>query len=463
MNGTGTLRAALARALRTGVRLVGLRPVSRSDLALSAELFASLVVIDIALMLLFSVVAFGVDGNFNPYEIPRTLMFVPLVLAAGLLAHRLDRGSDVLLLPVAFAAASVIMTTITSVLYILAQHQLVPFVESYWYAFDHVVAAWAAVIVLVAAWRLIGGSAPVRAAAGIAAVALVVLPQSLMPQGMLWMPAYDASAGDATSGFHTLAQERAFYAQQGALERELDALQPERPGVADLYVVAAALYAGEDVFMKEIRMITDLMRTRFDAQGRMVTLINNVQTLDSHPIASLTSIRQSLHQVGEVINPEEDVVVLYLSSHGSETHELAVDFRPLRFTGIDPVRLKSALDQSGIRWKVIVISACYSGAFVDALKDERTLIITAASADRTSFGCGNASDATYLAKALFGDALQKTHSFESAFAEARKLIEQWEQQQGYLPSQPQIHVGARIRPKLAQIEQRLNNLPAAAR
>lgn len=463
MNGTGTLLHGLARALRAGIRLVGLRPVSRADVVPSAELFACLIAFDVLLMFVFSVAAFGLDGTFNPYEIPRTLMFVPLVLAAGLFAHRLDRGADVLLLPVAFAAASIVMTTITSVMYILAQHQLIPFVESYWYAFDYVVLSWAAVIVLVGAWRLLGGSALVRAAAGVVAVALIILPQFLMPQGMLWMPPYDETAGDATRSFHTLAQESAFYAQQGALERELDGLQPERPGVADLYVVAAGLYAGEDVFLKEVRMITDLLRQRFDANGRIVTLINNVQTLAEFPIASLTSIRQSLQQVGEVINPEEDVVVLYLSSHGSENHELSVDFRPLRFTGIDPVRLKAALDQSRIRWKVIVISACYSGGFVDALKDERTLIITASSADRMSFGCGSGSDATYLAKALFGEALKKTHSFETAFGEARTLIEQWEQQQGYTPSQPQIHVGARIRPKLAQIERRLNALAAPAR
>ncbi|MES2563764.1 MAG: C13 family peptidase, partial [Pseudomonadota bacterium] len=176
-----------------------------------------------------------------------------------------------------------------------------------------------------------------------------------------------------------------------------------------------------------------------------------------------TSLRQSLKHVGEMMNVDEDVVVLYVTSHGSEKHELAVDFRPLRFTAIDPLHLKKALDESGIRWKVIVISACYSGGFIDALKDERTLIITAASADRTSFGCGNASDATYLSKALFGEALTKTHSFESAFDEARTLIERWEREQGHIPSQPQIHVGAQIKGKLAEIERRLAGINAAVR
>ena len=202
-------------------------------------------------------------------------------------------------------------------------------------------------------------------------------------------------------------------------------------------------------------MITDLMRERFDARGRTVTLINNPRTLHERPIASMTSIREALNHLGSVMNTEEDVLVMYVSSHGSDKHELAVDFRPLHFTPVTPAGLRSALDSSGIRWKVVVISACYSGGFIDALKDERTMIITASSADRQSFGCGHHSDATYLAQALFGDALKKTHAFEAAFEQARATIEQWERKKGDTPSQPQLHAGPAIRKKLAEIELRL--------
>ncbi len=432
-----------------------LRPAA-SDFTLTPELFASLVLLDVALELVFSVVSFGVHGQLNPYELPRLLMFVPMVLIVGVVARRADFRANLLLLPVAFAAASVVMTVITSGLYILAQYQLVPFVEAYWSWFDDVVLGWSTLLISVAVWKLLGTGALARTGVAASAVTLLVLPAVWLPQGMLWMPRPDESGADA-KGFYTLAQEKAFYAQQGALERELEALQPERPGVPDIYLVAAGLYAGEDVFMKEIRMITDLFRKRFDTAGRTVTLINNVQTLEAFPIASLTSLRQSLRHVGQVMNPAEDLLVLYVSSHGSDKHELAVDFRPLRLTSIDPAHLKTALDESGIRWKVIVVSACYAGGFIEPLKDDHTLIITAASADRTSFGCGTASDATYLAQALFGEAMKKTHSFEAAFEEARKTIEGWEQAKGITPSQPQIYVGSQIRAKLAQVERRLGD------
>jgi hypothetical protein len=414
-------------------------------------------------MLVFAVAAVGLDGELNVHELPRALMFVPLALALGIMARRVDAEGELLRLPVALAAAGLLFTALTSAMYLLAQRQWLPFLETYWTFFDYFALAWSAAVVIVAAVRLTSGALWRRAALGVAGVALLVLPSLWMPLGLLWMPRYDERAGYATGSFHTLAAESSFYAQHGALERALSALEPERPGVPDIYLVTAGLYAGEDVFLKESRMIASLFRERFDAEGRTVMLVNNPKTIQEFPLASVTSIREALVHLGSVMNMDEDVLVLYVSSHGSESHELVVDFRPLRFSPLTPRSLKSALDESGIRWKIVVVSACYSGGFVDALKDERTMIVTASSAERQSFGCGSTSDATYLAQALFGDALRKTFSFEAAAENARKLIDQWERERNQKASQPQVHVGAEIRPKLVEIERRLNTRAAARR
>ena len=48
--------------------------------------------------------------------------------------------------------------------------------------------------------------------------------------------------------------------------------------------------------------------------------------------------------------------------------------------------LSSVLAPLKNRHKNRVISSCYSGGFITALKDERTLIMTASRADRVSFG-----------------------------------------------------------------------------
>jgi hypothetical protein len=165
------------------------------------------------------------------------------------------------------------------------------------------------------------------------------------------------------------------------------------------------------------------------------------------------------------MNVDEDVLVLYLTSHGSEKHDLAVDFPPLRLAPVDPPALKAALDESGIKWKVVVVSACYSGGFVDALKESQTMIITASAADRQSFGCGNESDFTYLAKALFDEGLRRTRSFEAAFEVARETIARRERGRGFPPSEPQIAAGPAIREKLQEVERRLDarGRPGAAR
>lgn len=457
------LLKALGASLRGGWKLFTLRHAPREDFALSAELFVLLVALDFVLLFVFAVAAVGLEGDVNIAEIPRALLFVPLALGLGLMAGRLDSEGELLRLPVALAAAGLFFTVMSSAMYLMAQRQWLPFLETYWAFFDYFALAWSAAVVVAAAVRLTSGAFWKRGALGIAGVTLLVLPSLWLPLGLIWMPRYDERTGYATGSFHSLAAESSFYAQHAALERELSALEPERPGIVDLYLLTAALYAGEDVFMKESRMIASLFRERFDTGGRTVMLVNNPKTLQEHPIASVTSIREALAHVGSVMNTDEDVLVLYVSSHGSENHELVVDFRPLRFSPVTPQSLKSALADSGIRWKVVVVSACYSGGFVDALKDERTMVITASSAERQSFGCGSASDATYLAQALFGEALRKTFSFEAAAVEARGLIARWERERNQTASEPQVHVGTEIRAKLSELERRLSARPAAGK
>ena len=111
----------------------------------------------------------------------------------------------------------------------------------------------------------------------------------------------------------------------------------------------------------------------------------------------------------------------------------------------------------------MVISACYSGGFIDALKDEHTMVITASSADRQSFGCGALSDATYLAQALFGEAMRETHSFQKGFEMARTTIEKWEKEKNFTASQPQVFAGAQVVAKLGEVERRLDRERARAK
>ena len=460
---SGGLEWGLLRNFRAGIRLAVLQRVGRGDLVATAEGYVAQIVLAIAVSFLVGVASVGFPGQFNVYELPRALLFVPLTLLFGLVIARLNRDPEaVLVLSVALTAAGTVLTIAISALSLLAQHNVLEVSKGQWRFVHYSISGWWAAVMLGAVLRLAPPDVRLRFGAFVVGLFLVVLPAWVIPQGYLWAPRFDPAATGASRAVHwAIAEEKAFYAQHDALPRALAAIQPERPGIADLYVITAGLYSREDVFMKEVRVIDALFRERFDADGRTLMLINNAQTLAQNPVATLTSLTASLRHVGKLMNPEEDVLVLYASSHGSQTHHLAVEFWPLRLASIDPPALKRALDQSGIKWKVIVVSACYSGGFVDPLKDDNTLIITASAPTKVSFGCGNESDSTYLAKALFDEEMRKTYSFETAFAEARKTIEEREKGEGFTPSEPQIHVGAAIRDKLAQIERRLSARPPA--
>jgi hypothetical protein len=113
------------------------------------------------------------------------------------------------------------------------------------------------------------------------------------------------------------------------------------------------------------------------------------------------------------------------------------------------------LDEAGIQNRVIVVSACYSGGFVEPLKTDSSLIMTAAAADRSSFGCSSEENFTYFGRAYFDEALRSTNSFVEAFRIAAPRIAQRESRQGFLPSEPQIFIGPQIRPILERFEHQL--------
>lgn len=452
----GSLFGEVMSNLRAGARLAFLRPVSPEMFAPSAETFALIAVLNLVLLFMLGLASIGFRGEFNVYEVPRALLFVPATLLFALLAVRLGgRAASQLQLAIALVAAGLVLSLLfgaAGVLLLRLPPRLVG--SSWWPYLFYGAALWWTLVIAMSVGRFVNAGAARNLMAMAAGWLLLVAPMLWYPQNYLWMPKFDASDA-AEKSARAPFDERGFYAQQDLLHKTLAAVEGGRPGVADLYLLAAGLYAREDVFMKEVQLIAELFRKRFDTAGRSVVLLNNRKTLDTHPLASLTSISAALQRIGSRMNRDEDLLVIYLSSHGSESHRLAVDFWPLRLAPIDPPALKKALDDSGIQWRVIVVSACYSGGFIKPLQDEHTMIITASSATRQSFGCGNMSDSTWLAQALFNEELRKTWSFETAFAAARKSIAERERAQGYEPSEPQLFAGAEIRRKLTEIEARL--------
>lgn len=248
--------------------------------------------------------------------------------------------------------------------------------------------------------------------------------------------------------------EKALYAQSDLLNQSLQALQPSSYTNSQWYFMGVAGAAYQDVFKSEIERIKEQFDTRFGTYGRSIALINNDATTETLPMATQISIQRSLNRIGSLMNRENDVLFLYMTSHGS-VNQFELSIEPIAMDAIDPKWLRQTLDGAGIRWRVIVVSSCYSGSFIPALQSPDTLIITASAADRQSFGCNNEMDYTYFGRAFFDEAMRENKNLKSAFEQAQKTVSKWELAQGFEPSEPQWVMGENMKLILPQFERSL--------
>lgn len=450
------------RNLRAGLRAALLLRVGAHRLSSSPGQLIALVVAGILVQGVSAALVAGGEGGFNFDALPRALVYVPLLLFAVWVISR-RRGARRFRLDVAilFCSVSLIVDVAFELLDALDEAgwpwlgaMIDPEVwsERLWYAFY----IWWLLAVLVGVASLLDGHFIARLGRAAALLAIVALPAWFMPNVPLWQTEAVAVADETPS---TVSREDVFYAQPALLDDALERLESERPGTPDIYFVGVAGFAAEDVFMKELDVVGALFRERFDTANRMIALVNNPRTVSDIPLATVTGLQRVLEEIGGIVNVEEDMVFLYLTSHGSEDHRVAMQFAPLQLRDIEPKLLRKMLDDSGIKWRIIVISACFSGGFIEALQDDHTLVITASDADHESFGCGSESDFTYFGRAYFDQALRTTTSFTDAFVRAKASIANLERSQQLTPSNPQMSVGAKIEAKLREVDERLSKQP----
>jgi hypothetical protein len=216
--------------------------------------------------------------------------------------------------------------------------------------------------------------------------------------------------------------ETALYTQGALLDATLAALQPHRPGKINMYLMAVGGDGGQEVFRRETEFVQHRFDRDFDTAGHSLVLVNSRSTIDKYPMATQKSIQDGLKTVASRMDKDNDILFLFLTSHGSRTHELLLDQDGMNLRSLPAEQLGKWLKESGIRWTVVLVSACYSGGFIDPLKDDHTLVITAARKDRTSFGCADDSEFTYFSQAYFQDALPRSASFGEAFEKAKLLV-----------------------------------------
>jgi hypothetical protein len=365
------------------------------------------------------------------------------LLACALIARAQSRAAPTRpLLAVALSVAPFVLTLLWLLgdLNAVAQHPLTG-------------AAVAILYLALLALRVLGAAfGPLRLRPALLAVALVLASPWMIGwldlDTRLWvLPDTSEAQDDLDPG----EAEALLYDQPARIAAVVERVTPSEPPTPHAYFVGFAGDAEPEVFSREAQFARQVFATRFGSADRSVLLVNDAGDRDSWPLASLSGLSQTLKLLATRMDPDEDVLVLFLTSHGS-ADGLEVRNGSLPLAQLAPEDLRQALDDSGIRWRVVVVSACYAGVFVDALKNDTTAIVTAADAAHSSFGCQEDRELTWFGEAFLKDSLPGSASLEEAFAKASGLIARREDAEHQVHSNPQLFVGAQMRDKLRALE-----------
>jgi hypothetical protein len=227
-------------------------------------------------------------------------------------------------------------------------------------------------------------------------------------------------------------------------------VEPAPP--ARVFFLGFAGYGEERVFAEEVKLASRLVADRYGTAQRSLLLVNDRRNRRAWPLATHENLRYALREIGRRMNPESDVLFLLLSSHGSSNGMVEVSMPGSEPSGLSAPTLAKFLDAAGIRNRVIVVSACFSGAFIEPLANDDSIVITAAARDRTSFGCSDDRHLTYFGEAFFRDALPEAASLREAFDATSAWIETREARENLQHSQPQAQFGARMEQRMAELE-----------
>ena len=125
-------------------------------------------------------------------------------------------------------------------------------------------------------------------------------------------------------------------------------------------VVSFGLFGDQGVFRSEAAGAAQVVESRF-GRGPINVQYNSKKGGG----ATIQALAMALQAADNGVDAENDVLFVILTSHGSRAG-LAVKAGRLTQT-LTPSDLAGMLARTGVRHKVVVISACYSGVFIPRL------------------------------------------------------------------------------------------------
>lgn len=231
----------------------------------------------------------------------------------------------------------------------------------------------------------------------------------------------------------------------------LDSFEPEQPGVEDIYFLGLAGEAGNPMHLREAELANTVLHDVYGVDGRAGILANNASSGARYAFATHHNFESILNRIGELIDVEDDVLFLFLSSRGTQSSSLVLSQPGLSLADLDPKGIKLALDDAQIKWRIIVISACYSGGFINELSNPQTVLITSSDKTDAGLGCTEKTGTTWFTQSFFEDHLKKSLGITAAF---KATLEALQKEQGPTKKSglPQMVMGAEMKKKLASFE-----------
>lgn len=437
---------SLARNLAAGLRLALFLPVRRLAFRADVPQLLALLVVSALVDIAADAMRYGGSGVFSWYGLGSEVGSGGiLLLSAAVLAlvHR-DR-SLTLAIPVIALAAFPLLQIANGLPWASMG------VPAAWVGpVEDAVLVWILATLVRIAWVAFeyrGSRRLVHSAlAGVLLAAPIFFSSWFMPVEPWFAP---VGSGVADPNLPNPASEPVLTEQARILDDALADLDDGRPGVTDLYFVGFAGDPAVPAFRSDVNAARAVMDERWDTGGRSIALVNDPRTLLANPIATLSNLRDTLAEIGAAMDADEDIAMVYLAAGRGADGSLVARLPPLELVPISAADLRRAFDDADIRYRVIVVSACDAGDFIDELADDDTAVVVASRGSGSGDDCGANGASAAFGEAFFGEGMHRADRIDEAFERARKILAE------RAPSlDPAIRIGPGIAARLADLRRR---------
>ena len=214
------------------------------------------------------------------------------------------------------------------------------------------------------------------------------------------------------------------------------------PAPRQLHAVLVAGDASLPVFDNAVTGVAAWLTGPAGVLPGYITRLSAARTVIAHGDAVPATGRQVLDAVGALPSGERTACFVFVTSHGIHGLGIALSRGNAVLT---PVALDAALSRGCADTPtVVIVSGCYSGDFAaPPMARDNRIVLTAARADRPSFGCGAGRTYTVFDQCLL-DSLPGGGTWRALFDRVRACVSAEEDAEDFDPSEPQGFFGAAV-------------------